>query len=508
MQPESTVVVRPHDPQQAKTVQANADRTQSVPQDADQAVILGLLEREIGSRNLHHWFQDKTIFTLDGEELVVGVANPFLLDWMQKRFREAVSKVAQSLRGPSARVRFEIDSRIATPAVEQVAIVLPGTTETAAQPRQATTAHAFPARSAEATRPQEAVVATRTGRRFADLSDFVCGTSNELALTAAKQVGAAPGARFNPLFLHGGVGLGKTHLLEGIYRTVRRQHPALNVTFLTSEAFTNYFTEALRERTLPSFRQRFRTVDVLLVDDIDFLDSKRVVQEEFLHTFKQLESHGRQIVLTSDRHPRLLTKISDELSTRFLSGLVCRIETLQVETRREIVGRKAALLKSDISPEALDFVAGRFRNNVRELEGALNCLATYHDMTKRRVRAGTARRVLAEMERDCIRVVRMGDVEHSICSFFGLDPEELKSKQRRRTVSRPRMLAMFLARKHTQAAYSEIGRYFGGRNHSTVMSAERQVRNWVSEGATVEVASQTWAMREVLEALEQQLQAS
>jgi chromosomal replication initiator protein len=503
MQPESTVVVRPHDTDETGT---------------DQSVILGLLEQQIGSRNLQHWFAGKTIFTFDGEELVVGVANPFLLDWMQKRFRDAVAEIARSQRGPSARVRFEIDSRIATLTDDQVSATSKATVETEEStvqtpPTQTPPTQSSPTRPSQATRdsqatqPREAVVATRMGRRFSDLADFVCGTSNELALTAAKQVCAAPGTRFNPLFVHGGVGLGKTHLLEGIYRTIRRQHPALNVTYLTSVAFTNYFTEALRERTLPSFRQRFRTVDVLLVDDIDFLDSKRVVQEEFLHTFKQLESHGRQIVLTSDRHPRLLTKISDELSTRFLSGLVCRIETPQIETRREIVERKAAVLKTDISPEALDFVAGRFRNNVRELEGALNCLATYREMTGRRVRAATARRVLAELERDCIRVVRMGDVEQSICSFFGLDPEELKSKQRRRTVSRPRMLAMFLSRKHTQAAYSEIGRYFGGRNHSTVMSAERQVQSWVSEGATVEVASQTWSMREVLEALEQQLQA-
>jgi chromosomal replication initiator protein len=322
---------------------------------------------------------------------------------------------------------------------------------------------------------------------------------------AAEQVCEAPGARFNPLYIYGNVGTGKTHLVEGIYRKLRRHFPSLRVTYLTAEAFANYFTQALREHTLPAFRQKFRNVDVLLVDDVDFFNGKRVIQEEFLHTFKQLESHGRQIVLTSDRHPRLLTKLNEELTTRFVSGLLCRVETPELETRKRIVQRKARRLEAEISPEALQFIAERFRSNVRELEGALNCLQTYFFMTKKRVGVTAARKVLADLERDCVRVVRLADIEQAVCLLFGINSSDLKSSKRSRTVSQPRMLAMYLARKHTRAAYSEIGEYFGGRNHSTVMSAEKTVQQWLTERRPITVSAQTWSFDEVLESLEQQL---
>jgi chromosomal replication initiator protein len=340
------------------------------------------------------------------------------------------------------------------------------------------------------------------------LADFVEGEGNALAMAAARQVCEAPGQKFNPLYLHGGVGLGKTHLLEGIYRRIRRQFTALQVMFLTSEAFAKYFTEALRQRTLPSFRQRFRGVDVLLVDDIDFLDNKRVIQEEFLHTFKQLESLGRQVVLTADRHPRLLTHFTDELMTRCLSGLVCRVEAPDAATRERIVLAKAARFDADIAREALLFIAQRFRDNVRELEGALNCLATWHDIQRKRVTLAVARRLLADLERDCIRVVRMADVEQVVCNFFGVPADELKSPRRSRSLSQPRMLAIYLMRKHTQAAYTEIGQHFGGRNHSTVMAAERKIQESLSRDESIRVATQTWSMQDVIEALEQQLRAS
>lgn len=464
------------------------------PNDSTESCFLRQLELAVGKRNFEHWFQDRIHLECDADNLSIGVASPFLLSWMQKQFRQPISQVAHEVYGPAIRVRFEVDSRISLPA----AVGQSTKGDDRKQPVKLSVSRKRPA-TLQATRPGK--------RRFSDLADFVSGPCNELPLTASLQVGDAPGTSFNPLFLYGSVGVGKTHLIEGVYRRVRRKFPAAQVMFLTSEAFTNYFVQALREHTLPSFRRRFRNVDVLLVDDVDFLGSKRAIQEEFLHTFKQLESHGRQIVLTADRHPRLLTKLSEELTTRFLSGLVCRVEAPGVETRKQIVRRKAAGLKSEISDDALNFVAERFRNNVRELEGALNCLSTYYHMTRKRVGISVARRVLADLERDCIRVVRMTDVERVVCSFFGVPADDLKSSRRHRSVSRPRMLAMFLARKLTQTAYSEIGHYFGGRNHSTVMSAERKVKSWLADGTPITVASQTWPLEEVLEMLEQQLLA-
>lgn len=463
------------------------------PNDPTEVHFLEQLQRTVGERNFDHWFNNKITLECDGEQLWIGVGSPFLLTWMQKQFRQPLAEVAQLIYGPAVSVQLQVDSRLALSGESGTDVPKKTRKNDAAKNAERPVAQ----RGAGGRSPQS--------RKFADLAEFVSGGSNELALTASRQVCEAPGEKFNPLFLHGGVGIGKTHLLEGIYRSVRREFSQLQVMYLTSEAFTNFFTQALREHTLPSFRRRFRNVDVLLVDDIDFLESKRAIQEEFLHTFKQLESHGRQIVLTSDRHPRLLTKMSDELTTRFLSGLVCRIESPQIETRRKIVKLKAGRLRAEITAEALNFIAERFRNNVRELEGALNCLSTYFHMTGKRVGVTIARRVLADLERDCIRVVRMADVEQAVSRFFGVPTDDLKSSRRHRSVSRPRMLAMFLARKLTQAAYSEIGQYFGGRNHSTVMSAERNVKEWLEQGTPIDVASQSWPLEDVLEALEQQL---
>ena len=454
------------------------------------------LRTQLGTRSFEHWFHRKTTVSVHDDELTIGVASPFLLSWMQKQFRAPVLKAAHVLLGTSARVVFEVDSQASIKSPQN------DDSERGNQGKANSAQHAASAKAVE-----RSPAVSGSGRRCAELADFVVGSCNELAWTAARQVCESPGTRFNPLYIHGGVGTGKTHLLEGIYRSVRRQFPALKALYLTSEAFANCFTEALRNHTLPSFRQRFRNVDVLLVDDVDFLDSKRVIQEEFLHTFMQLESHSRQIVLTADRHPRLLAKLSDELTSRFFSGLVCRVESPELDTRLQIVKRKAKRMDVDFAPEALMFVARRFKNNVREIEGALNCLQTYSTMTEKRITVAVARQVLADLERDCIRIVRLSDIERAVCRLFGMRPADLKSPRRSRTVSHPRMLAMFLARKLTQAAYSEIGQYFGGRNHSTVVSAEKRVQNWLTEQSTIRVAAQTWTVDDVLENIERQLQA-
>jgi chromosomal replication initiator protein len=463
----------------------------------------------IGQRQFDHWFHQKTRLAVVAGELVVFVANPFVQKWLQKHHRAALAQAAQSVLGPSAGLRFDADPILAL--VQNVAHTDAGRRSAPHAPSTFAPAMATDtasgrndAREVPVT-PQAA--AAPPGRRFADLQEFVVGACNKLALTAVQQVCEQPDGSAGHLFIYGPVGSGKTHLLEGVYREVRRRNPTLNVVFLTSEQFTNHFTQSFRSHTLPLFRQRFRTVDMLLVDDIDFLDAKRVVQEEFLHTFQQLESHGKQVVVCGERHPRLLAKISDELKTRFLSGMICRLEAADLETRERIAVCKVQQMNADISPEALKFAARRFGGSVRELEGALCCLQVYHRMTGKRVGVGAAREVLGDLERDCLRVVRMVDIERVVCDMFGLEAEDLKSSRRTRSVSAPRMLAMYLARRHTRAAYAEIGEYFGGRNHATVIAADHKVAAGLTQNAEIKVASQTWRLSDIVEALEQQLLA-
>ncbi|MCL4116464.1 UNVERIFIED_CONTAM: hypothetical protein GTU68_049856 [Idotea baltica] len=424
---------------------------------------------------------------------------------MVRQFRKPISVAAASAIGPAATTEFVVDASLAlaqgstsAPAVSPETSTVDVKTASPANPQTVVE------RVANVT---DQIARKRSGRRFSDLSEFVDGTCNELAFTAARQVSRAPGEHLNPLFLHGQSGTGKTHLLEGMYREVRRLFPELQVTYLTSEAFTNYFTEALREKKLAGFRQRFRSIDVLLVDDIDFLDSKKGIQEEFLHTITQLQSHGRQVVVSSDRHPRLLTRLCPELITRFLSGLVCRLESPDYETRLKIVQHRAMQFDSKIAPAAVEFVAKRFKNNVRELIGALNCLDTWYRLKQQNITLTVARRVLADLERECIRIINMADIEKAVCGFFGVTAKDLKSPSRQRTIAQPRMLAMYLARKHTQAAYTEIGKYFG-RNHSTVIAAEKRVKDWIADGTVLQLATQSWPFSELLNTVESQLLAS
>jgi chromosomal replication initiator protein len=447
------------------------------------------LVESITERRYRHWFDGKAQFRAAGNELLIHVGNPYLLTWIQKQFSIPLGAVARELMGSGARVRLEV-----VPATS-------GDSTTPAPVRSPTQ------KSVPRSLPPAAARSPQKTRQYADLRQFVGGPCNELALAAAAQVTGNPGEKYNPLYLYGGVGNGKTHLLEGIYRRVRKDFPALQVLLLTAENFANYFTQALTERTLPGFRQRFRNIDVLLVDDVDFFDGKRVIQEEFLHTLKKLEREVRQIVVTADRHPRLLTRSGDELVTRYVSGLVCRIDPPDLSTRRKILRQQAQVLRLLVDEDALDFVADRFVNNVREMSGALHCLQTYQVMTGKRIGVAAARTVLSRLERDCLRIVRIPDIESAVCRLFGLTPEQIKSSCRERSLTQPRMLAMYLARRLTQSAYSEIGRYFGGRNHATVMSAERKIARLIDESGCIRVAAESWPVHDVVATLEQQILA-
>lgn len=509
MQPGMTPTVR------AEMTSATSDPTSD---HLIQAALVEIQER-LGAKRFGLWCDGKIRLSISDDRLTVWVGSPFLLNWMQKQFRDEMKSAAQAVLGPSAEAGFAVDSTLAvtpnTAAPAKGGERLP-VNRAVTRPDSAKSNHTADVdKISSVVTPAQSVVAgsvpnlpPNRSRRLADLCDFVSGPQTELALTAARQLASGQHVPFNPLYVCGPVGSGKTHLLEGICRQLKRSQPATNVLLITAEAFANYFTQALRDHSLPSFRQRFRGVDVLIVDNVEFFESKRVFQEEFLHTFADLADHGRTIVLSGTRHPRLLTKLSDELVSRFQSGLVCRLETPDVATRLKIVEVKAARLPGQFTPEALEYIAQRFQGSVRELEGALNCLQTYYTMTRQKVTQTAAREVLADLERDCLRLIRLPDIERVVCHLFGVRPKDLQSESRVRTISQPRMLAMFLARKHTPAAYTEIGQHFGGRNHSTVMSAERKVQQWLDQNETIKVASQTWSIGEILQTLEQQLLAS
>lgn len=462
---------------------------------------LKALRESVGERNFQHWFEARAQISLNGSIIRIAVGSAFLMTWMQRRFSSDVSSTAREVISGGS-VEWCIDKSLNDASTETDADKDSGPQRADRTGNDRTLIE----------RPQAASKSSRSttrreGRRFAKLDSYAEGPCNELAVTAARQVASHPGERFSPLYIHGGVGVGKTHLAEAIYCEVRKQNPEMQIIFMTAETFGNQFTHALRNQSLPGFRAKFRGVDFLIIDDVGFFNGKPGMQEEFLHTFEQLSSHGKQVVVTADCHPRLMSKMSDELTTRFLCGLVSRLEAPDLQTRRQIVRSKMLPFPGQVSNDAMDFVARRFVHSVRELEGALHTLQTWFTMTKRTVSVQTARQALSELERDCIRVVRLPDIEAAVCQLFGIEAVDLKSDKRTRRVSQPRMLAMFLARRHTQAAYKEIGDFFGGRNHSTVVAAEKKVDTWLRAEKELTFAGRNWHLSDIMESLEQQLLA-
>lgn len=487
-----------------------------------------LLIERLGTRHYDALRRSDVVFRWSGDELLVLAPSSFLMNVLQTRHRAALQQIARELRGDSGVVRvLEVAAPTPGTAVgrssgppQGTGTVLPrvsshgNSSVTAGEvhdPRQVNsraTAAAETPLDPSVSKNDSVGVRSPASRRLSRLSDFVAGMGGQVALAAATQFVSEGAADGQGLYLFGTTGVGKTHLLEGIADALRRQPHAPQVLLLTAEQLTNQFTSALRSQGLPAFRQRFRQVDVLLVDDVDFLDGKLRIQEEFLHTLQQLESQGRRFVIAADRHPRMLARTRPELVTRFLSGITCRLEMPDPKTRDEIVVRKARAMGMLLPPDAARIIARARCSSVREIEGALCNLKNLQRAVGGGLTVSLARQVVGSLERDCVRVVRLPDIERVVCETFGVTVEDLRSSRRTRDLAEPRMLAMFLARRHTRAAYAEIGRYFGGRNHATVISAEKKIQTALDADAPIRVVVQSWPLSDLVQSLEQQLLAS
>ena len=343
-------------------------------------------------------------------------------------------------------------------------------------------------------------------RKFASLASFVVGASNRLAMYSAEMVARNPG-QITPLFVHGPTSVGKTHLLEGIWSAERKAGRGTTTVYLSAEQFTSHFLEALRGGGMPVFRRKYRGVNVLIIDDLQFLAGKRATQVELMHTVDTLLREGRQLVFAADRPPVELSDFMPELTTRLTGGMVCRIEPPDYATRLGIVGHLSRRLGFELPADVQQFVAARLTGHARELSGALCRLQATSEATGRKISVALAEEALGEMIRHNTRVVRLSDIEKAICKVFGLEPQTLQSDGKTRRVSQPRMLAMWLARKHTRAALSEIGAFFGRRSHSTVISAQKRVDQWMAYDEPLRMPEQTWKIDEAVRQVERQLTA-
>ncbi len=459
------------------------------------------LIQRIGEPRYNLWFTRNTKLTWDDDLLIVGVPNHFFQEWLESTFGEAVRAAASDALCRPMRVRFAIDPELFQAARRQQAAV--SSAECGAQSAEL---QALPHDTqSDVCAPRSAPRAPRSQRRWHRLSDFIVGACNRMAHAAAFSVAEAPGQSVNPLVLYGPVGTGKTHLLEGIYAAVRKDHSELPVCFITSEDFTHQFVQAMRLGKLGSFRKRFRECAVLLIDDLNFLAGKKATQEEFLHTFDVLLADGKQIVATCDSHPRLTEEFSPELTDRLLGGAIWSLLPPDEPTRLEILRAKARQGEPPIPDDVLRLAAARLHGNVRELEGAIYSIRHYSRVAGRAVDVSLAREALADLIRHSVRVLSLEQVDRAICRALHLPGGALQAKQRAWAVSHPRMLAMYLARKHTAAAYSEVGRYFGGRNHSTVLAAEKKVRTWLAADVELALGERRWRVREIVELIEREM---
>ncbi len=459
-----------------------------------------------GSDRYKLWFAGHTRFRWEGDQLTVGVPNRHFEEWLQKTFGAAVTAAAAEVFARPMQVRFVIDPELFQAARQEQAQAkqapMPQPTKPAKSARAAAETQAAPA---PADQPSVPRAKDRT-RRWHRLSDFVVGPCNRVAHAAAMSVIEDPGEGPNPLVLHGPVGTGKTHLLEGIYSGLRRGHPQWRVTYITCEDFTNRFVQAMRLGKLGVFRKQFRECDALLLDDLHFLASKRATQEEFLHTFDTLLADGRQMVLACDCHPRLADDFSPELTDRLLGGAVWSLLPPEAETRLAILRARAQSGRErPLGDDVLRFLADQLRGNVRELEGALHSIRHFSRVTGRPIDVALVREALADLLRHAVRVVQLQDVERAVCQVLRLETGALQARGRAWAVSHPRMVAMFLARKHTSASYSTIGRHFGQRNHSTAVAAEKKVRQWLKEDAELPLGERPIRIRELIERVERDL---
>jgi chromosomal replication initiator protein len=440
----------------------------------------------VGGSRYGLWFGDDVRLGVDGDALVVGVPNSFFRDWIDAHFAHSLAEAAQAVLGRPLAVAVRVDAEAEPPAGDVVRAPVPdplrrGGTTVPIPGHGPGPIHPGPMPAAPLPGGGERERGRPAGRPQRRLDDFVVGPGSRLAHAAAVELVQSAGAGFNPLVIHGGIGLGKTHLLEGIAAALRARYPSWNVLQVTAEAFTNAFLQAMRVGALPEFRNRFRKADALVLDDVHFLAAKRATQDEFLHTFNALVSAGAPVILSADQHPRRIGRLTEELATRFLGGMVVRLELPDPATRRAILKAKAVARGVDVPEGVLAYIAEHLRSSVRELEGALHSVLAHAVLTGRRVDLDLARTALRDTIRHTAQAVALRDVERAVCGLFGVEPEGLRSDSRARTLLMPRMLAMYLARKHTGASYSEIGRHFGGRNHSTVIAAEKRVAIWLRE---------------------------
>ena len=420
-------------------------------------------------------FRDVRGLYLDENCLTIAVPNSLIRDRIDRRYRDLVVATLTDVHGTSLSVEIRVDNEAATAEESDDIFIDLARENTGAGPHMAAAGRVPEAPANSVERPAN-INAKYT------FDSFVTGPSNRFAQAAALSVAETPARSYNPLFVYGAAGLGKTHLLQAIAHYVAENYPTYRVRYISTETLLNEFIDAIRNNAQPEFKRRYREIDVLLVDDVQFMEGKEQLQEEFFHTFNTLHEANRQIVLSSDRSPDAVATLEDRLRSRFKMGLVTDIQPPDFETRLAILRKKAAQSNAPLSSAVLEFIVTHITNNIRELEGALNCVTAYASLNRVEVSVEDCERILGDIigDRQPRRITPEAILEATAVKY-GFSVEDLKAKDRRRPLVTARQVGMYLFRELTDLSYPQIAREFGGRDHTTVIHAYDKISALMKE---------------------------
>lgn len=408
--------------------------------------LLVQLEPQINRQSFETWLKPTSLISISGKDVHVSVPNRFFGEWIKEHYYPQIQEALEKeLAEEGLRIHFVVDEKGEAP----------GSPERERRKGNLNPRYTF--------------------------DSFVVGSSNQFAHAASRKVAERPGTSYNPLFLYGGVGLGKTHLLSAIGNFVFNRDPHLRIAYLSSEQFTNDVINSIRYDKMIEFRNKYRNVDALLIDDIQFIAGKERTQEEFFHTFNTLYEANKQVVISSDRSAKEMSDIEERLRSRFEMGLIADIQPPDLETKIVILRRKAEVEGIPLPNDVALLLATHIKTNIRELEGALIRLGAFSSLTGQEITVEMAKRVLRDTIQEKKRVVTIEDIQRAVAERFQIKLVELKSKKRTKNLVTPRQICMFLCRELTSLSFPEIGKHFGGKDHSTVIHACKQIEKGMGE---------------------------
>jgi len=414
------------------------------------------IKKEVGDTSYDTWLTGLNAVIKDSCTLTLQAPDEFFKNWIIEHYGSIIQRFLSQEAGKDICIEYEVNESLLVKSGQQKF-------------------HSFEKQFIQTPAKSN----SRLNSRFL-FENFVVGPSNRFAFAAAQAVAEAPAKAYNPFFIYGAVGLGKTHLLQAITQEISIKHPELKICYLPSEQFTNELISSIKTRTTEAFRLKYRSIDVLLIDDIQFIAGKVSTQEEFFHTFNALHDHHKQIIICSDRPPKEIAHLEERLVSRFNYGLITDIQPPDYETREAILRKKLELESVKVPDDVVTFIASEIKTNIRELEGALLRVVAYSLLEEKSISLSLTKSVLKDMVKETVKTISVEMVQKEVAEFFNIQVADLKNKSRQKNIVIPRQVAMYLSRKLTSHSLPQIGAAFGGKDHTTILHAVKKVEEILS----------------------------